>query len=118
MKNAVNGHWKPAAVTFCAPTGRRTTRKHCGMPTSSLRKWRTLFAQGSMIWECGPSSIVKKADPSPYPCLLLGVDDVAGPSAMDEGIGAWHSPKKTAGGITGIEAAGRASADKGENPQV
>lgn len=53
-----------------------------------------------MTWECGLSSSQTREDSSPYPCLLLGIDNGANSSTIDEGIGAWHSPKKTARGFT------------------
>src|SRR4030042_26599 len=60
----------------------------------------------------------RRTDTGAYPRLLPGADNVANPTAMDEGIRTWCSPEKTAGGVAGTQIARRASADKGEKPQT
>ena len=47
----------------------------------------------------------RRKDTGAYTRLLPGADDVANPTAMDEGIGARCSSEKTAGGVAGTEIA-------------
>jgi len=72
--------------------------------------------------ETGGSYILRtnwtEGDPGSHPCLFPCVDDVAHPAAMDEGIRTRYGTQKNAGGVTGTQIPGCASADSGEEPQT
>jgi hypothetical protein len=63
MKSATNGQWRPAAATSCGQTGPKVTRKPSGIPTSSLRKWKTLSVPKKTTWGCGRSSTANRSGP-------------------------------------------------------